>query len=68
MLTTTAVETAIDYVFTVTDGTNKWVYRWGKQPSSGQTIADYLQTCKTESERLAQLEIDQNAEPTPVTI
>lgn len=70
MLTTKASETATEYIFSVTDGTeeNTFEYRWGKMPPAGQTIEQYLQNCKREAELLAQYEIDKKAEPAPVTL
>ena len=63
-LTTTAVSTATEYIFTVTDGTEEnFIYKWGKEPPEGQTVQEYLQSCKCESELLAQYEIDKKAPP-----
>lgn len=50
---TTAVETATAYVFTVTEGEQVFTYEWGKQPSDGQKVQEYLQNCKREAELLA---------------
>lgn len=68
MLTTTAVETAIDYVFTVTDGVDTYEYRFGKEQPEGQALTEYLQVCKREAELLAQWEIDQKQPPQPLVI
>jgi hypothetical protein len=70
MLTVTAVETALSYILTVTDGTKEqtYQYEWGKEPPEGQTLTEYLQSCKREAELLARWEIDQKAAPTPIQI
>jgi hypothetical protein len=69
-LTISAVETALTYDFTVTDGTedNTFVYSWGKEPNEGQTVEEYLQQCKSEALLLAQHEIDQRAKPKAISI
>lgn len=70
MLTTTAVETGSEYIFTVTDGTaeNTFVYEWGKQPPEGQTKSEYLQSCKREALLLAQDAINRKEPPTELII
>lgn len=57
MLTTTATETSMEYIFTVTDGTeeNTFKYLFDKNQD--------IQISKMEAERLAQLEIDKKAPP-----
>jgi len=68
MLATTAKETATEYILTVTDGEFEFEYNWGKEPLEGQTLEEYLQSCKREAELLAQFEIDKNTEPMPVQL
>lgn len=70
MLTVTAKETSIAYIFTVTDGTeeNTFIYEWGKQPPAAQTKTQYLQSCKREAQLLAEDEIARKATPTEVVI
>jgi hypothetical protein len=65
-----AVESPLSYDFTVTDGTeeNTFFYSWGKEPSEGQTVTDYLQQCKSEALLLAEHEIKQKQPPTELTI
>jgi hypothetical protein len=69
-LTFSAVETALTYDLTVTNGTkeNTFIYSWGKEPNEGQTVTEYLQQCKDEALLLAEHEIAQKAEPTPISI
>lgn len=67
-MTTTAVETATAYVFTVIDSEQNFVYEFCKQPPEGVKLTDYLQSCKREAELLATAEIAQNQPPTPITI
>lgn len=76
-LTTTAVSTATEYIFTVTDGTeeNTFRYCFGKElPLNNEkdkqslTVQEYLQNCKREAELLAQLEIDRKAPPQEIVI
>ncbi|MFK7695926.1 hypothetical protein, partial [Paenibacillus sp. HJGM_3] len=63
-------ETATEYIFTVTDGTeeNTFIYPFGKKPLAGVTLADHQQSCKREAILLAQYEIDQKQPPTPINI
>jgi hypothetical protein len=68
MLTTTAVETATEYIFTVTDGDYSTSWSWGKQPPEGQSTSEYLQSCKREAELLASHEIVQLRPPTPIVL
>lgn len=68
MLTTTAIETATDYILTVTDGMNSFEYQWGKQLPQSQNLTNYLQSCKRESELLAQSEINKKETSTPIVI
>jgi hypothetical protein len=70
MLTITAVESALSYDFTVTDGTpeNTFVYSWGREPNEEQTVTDYLQQCKSEALLLAEHEIAQKQPPTEISI
>lgn len=68
MLKTNAVENATSYVFSVTDGTSSYIYEWSKQIPEGQTVTEYIQSCKREAELLAQWEIDQKGTPTPIKL
>jgi hypothetical protein len=70
MLTISAVESTVAYIFTVTDGTdeNTFIYEWGKEPSEGVELADYLQSCKREALLLAEHEIAKKQPPTELVI
>jgi hypothetical protein len=70
MLTVTAVDTGISYLFTVTDGTeeNTYQYEFSKQVPEGLTKNQYLQNCKNESLALAQYEIDKKQPPEELEI
>lgn len=69
-LTTTAKESATEYILTVTDSTeeNAFEYRFGKEPPEGQDSQIYLQNCKREAELLAQHEINKKAPPQVIVI
>lgn len=59
-LNVTAVETSNEYVFTVTDGVYKFVYRFGKDQD--------IQVSKREAELLAQMEINKNQPPQEIIL
>lgn len=67
-MTTTAVETAMAYIFTVTEGTESFEFVWGKQLPESQTAQEYLQSCKREAELLAAHEIEQRKPPQSLEI
>jgi hypothetical protein len=63
-----AVENDLEYVFTVSEGSDVFEYRWGKEVPEGQSIEEYLQMCKRESLLLAQHEITKKQPPTVLAI
>ncbi|KJR97946.1 MAG: hypothetical protein VR68_11585 [Peptococcaceae bacterium BRH_c4a] len=70
MLITKAYENPTNYLFIITDDTQEdtFEYMWGKTPPEGQTLEQYLQNCKRESELLAQYEIDRKAPPKEIQL
>jgi len=68
MLTAKAFEESTTYLFNVTDGADTFKYRWGKTPPEGQTLEEYLQSCKRESLLLAEDAIAKKQPPQEIVI
>ena len=70
MLDTKVFEDTTDYLFIVTDETteNTFHYKWSKKPPEDQSPTDYLQSCKRESELLAQYELSKKIKPQEIQI
>jgi len=68
MLSIKIFENSIEYIYIITNNEDSFEYRWGKIPTEGQTVEDYIQKCKHEAELLSQYEIDKKQPPQEITI